>query len=415
MVDRGVCTFVMKVRHAQRIGAAAVLIADNVCQCNAVNCTADDPAELCEPTEPMMADDGSGADISIPAFLVFKQDADVLKETLRHQQPLRVEMSFSIPAPDARVEYDFWTTPKDPLSRTITSFKYGAEALGKNAFFTPHMYIYDGKRSGCQSLDGDNQCYNLCTNSGRYCATDPDSDMDAGVSGADIVTESLRRLCIWKEYGEDGIGKEWWDYVEEFMFRCDSKDAYFTQDKCISDAMTHAGVDKQVVESCMSDSGGLEGDVSNVLLEAELARREVSGVVMIPSLFVNQAPIRGALSFSTVFKAVCAGFAPGSEPDVCNTCAKCHDEEGCVRNGSCGGGFIETGVSGSTFLATLVGLSAAFGVVAYIQHRRQQRYMREQVRGILAEYMPLDENQKHEVDTSVGLSEDGSDAQFTIS
>lgn len=75
MVDRGTCTFVTKVRHAQNVGASGVLIADNQCMCSDVSagkCT-NDPGAQCESFEPIMADDGSGGDITIPAFLVFKQ------------------------------------------------------------------------------------------------------------------------------------------------------------------------------------------------------------------------------------------------------------------------------------------------------------------------------------------------------
>lgn len=34
MADRGNCTFVTKVRHAQHAGASGVLVADNVCLCS---------------------------------------------------------------------------------------------------------------------------------------------------------------------------------------------------------------------------------------------------------------------------------------------------------------------------------------------------------------------------------------------
>ena len=74
-------------------------------------------------------------------------------------------------------------------------------ALGDRAYFTPHMYVYDGVRSHCKGTPTDSFCFNLCTKNGRYCATDPDNDLEKGVSGADVVTESLRRLCIWKNYG----------------------------------------------------------------------------------------------------------------------------------------------------------------------------------------------------------------------
>jgi hypothetical protein len=176
MVDRGDCTFTQKVRNAQRAGAAAVIIADNTCICGKNDCVINDPQEKCETQEPIMADDGSGADISIPSFLLFKQDADKIKAVLISNKTVRVEMSFSVPAPDSRVEYDLWTVPGDVFSRSfLNSFKDAAIALGKDAFFTPHMFIYDGELAGCHDDDtGGDYCGDLCTNEGRYCATDPD-------------------------------------------------------------------------------------------------------------------------------------------------------------------------------------------------------------------------------------------------
>lgn len=143
-----------------------------------------------------MADDGSGSDISIPAFLMFKTDADKIKEELKLNKPVQIEMAWSLPRPDDRVEYDLWSVPADPVSRDfLASFQPVAEALGDRAYFTPHMYIKDGDRMGCRDIDGESVCYNLCTNKGRYCATDPDGDPNVGISGADVVRESLRRLC----------------------------------------------------------------------------------------------------------------------------------------------------------------------------------------------------------------------------
>ena len=217
MVDRGDCTFVKKVRNAQKLGAAGVIIADNTCLCNAGSeCKTEDGS--CETKEPIMADDGSGADITIPSFLMYKQDADPIKEVLKRNTIVRMQMSWALPRPDSRVEYELWTTPKDDVSRPLQrNFREVAKALGEHAQFTPHMYVYDGLFAGCQGSDGENQCYNLCTNDGRYCATDPDDDLDSGISGADVVRESLRRLCIWKEYGKDGIGVPWWEYVGAFI------------------------------------------------------------------------------------------------------------------------------------------------------------------------------------------------------
>jgi hypothetical protein len=419
MVDRGNCTFVQKVRQAQHAGAAGVLIADNVCQCFERTCNPPENGAKCEISEPVMGDDGSGADITIPSFLIFKQDADPIKEEIMKDQHIRIEMAFSIPAPDDRVEYDIWHSPMHPSSRPLLkTFKDGAVALGKKAFFTPHMYFYDGKRAGC--LFDVSRCVGLCTNNGRYCSPNP-QDYHSGVTGSDIVKESLRRICIWNNYGKDGIGEKWWAYASEFIYRCADplNEGFFTSEECIADAMKHAGVDKKKIDSCMSDSGGLEGDVPNSALETELVAQKAVGVVRTPAFFVNQSPVLGTLSFSTVFNAICAGFAPGSEPSICKKCSSCLDQAGCVLNGKCsagsgGGGSSTSGVSMPAFVGSLALVSVVLALVGMVQYRRQQRHMRDEVRGIMAEYMPLDENQKHPNDTSMEMSDTG-ESTFTFS
>jgi hypothetical protein len=407
MVDRGECTFVKKVRNAQKLGAAAVLIADTTCLCDAGDACTDDAGE-CETKEPIMADDGSGADITIPSFLMFKQDADPIREALKKNTIVRMSMSWALPRPDDTVEYALWTTPKDAVSRPLQfNFREVAKALGKHAQFTPHMYVYDGLFAGCQGPNGENQCYNLCTNSGRYCASDPDDDLDRGISGADVVTESLRRLCIWKEYGEaDGIGMPWWDYVAEFMYRCDTED-FFTSEDCIKDCMSRSGVEFSKIKICMDNSGGLEDNVPNTVLEAEITAKDAAGVVILPSFFVNNAPLRGALTVAEVFEAICAGYAAGSEPDACKKCNTCDEVQKCVVNGHCPGapGTLDT-VSFPVFMGTLAAIVVCFTCLGIIQWQRAQRQMRAQVRGIMAEYMPIDENTKVE---SVGIPNDDED------
>jgi hypothetical protein len=381
--------------------------------------------------EPIMADDGSGADISIPSFLIFKEDADPIKQVLKNNTQVRVEMKFAVPNPGSRVEWDLWTHPREQISRQFLSeFKSAVAAIGKGASFTPHMYVYDGSAAGCVTNNGDNQCYNLCTNNGRYCAVDPDDDFQKGLSGADIVTESLRSLCVWEEYGkDDGLGIPWWNYVKEFMARCDNPQQadQFKSSDCIKLAMKIAGVDYEKVEACMKSSGGLSGNGTNSIFERQLQNKETQGVFLIPSVYVNSAPVRGELEFATIFKAVCAGFTSGTEPDICTKCSNCINEKQCVdQGGLCttagtGAGSTSGTVSAKTFALALAGLSTFFVVVAYILYERQQRLMREQVRGIMAEYMPLGGRNRGPMDTSLGIEEpsdadhdNGGDLHLTI-
>ena len=99
MINRGDCTFVQKVRNAQSIGAAGVLIADNTCLCfdEEIGTCISDPGMQCEMKEAIVADDGSGGDIEIPSFLVFKQDADLVKGEVMANNPVVVEMTWDVP------------------------------------------------------------------------------------------------------------------------------------------------------------------------------------------------------------------------------------------------------------------------------------------------------------------------------
>lgn len=409
MVDRGSCAFVQKVRNAQRNGAAGVIIADNTCLCSDQECMSQQQGEdgtppACETAEPVMADDGSGADVSIPSFLMFKHDADNVKSELKSNRPVRIEMQWSLPHPDDRVEYDLFSSPTDPVAHHFfNEFKPIAHALKHRAYFTPHMYIFDGVRSQCHGMNGENQCFNLCSNNGRYCAMDPDKNLDKGVSGFDVVKESLRRHCIWSNYGEkDGIGEKWWDYVHEFDKRC-SKMEYFNNDDCIQDAYKHSHIDGELIDRCMTNSGGLEKDTTNSFLEAELKAQTDLGVVIMPTAFVNRVAIRGSMSVSNIFQAVCAGFAHGAVPHICNMCSHCGDAAACVRHGHCttkmGGaapsaGAPEGSVSTLHFYGSMLFVICAFSVIGVWHYKKTRDDMREQVRGILADYMPLTDSEE---------------------
>jgi PA domain len=404
MVDRGECTFVQKVRNGQHAGAAGVLIADTTCLCGDTDCIPSELDSSCETQEPIMADDGSGGDISIPSFLLFKRDADKFKAVLMQNRPVQVDMSWAMPQPDGHVEYDLWTTPFDIVSRSfLSSWKTVAVALGDRAYFTPHMFIYDGVRAGCLGTSGGSNCFNLCTNAGRYCGTDPDDDLGQGVSGADVVRESLRRLCIWNTFGApNGIGTQWWDYVNEHNEKCTTTSNLFADDKCIGEVYKKVGIDASRIDRCMADSGSTSQDVTNNKLENEIAAQTRRGVIILPSAFVNTAPIRGALNVNNIFTAICSGFAAGTAPDVCTKCSSCSDVVGCIdhkmvcqssssmsysssRSNSSSMSF------GAFFMWMLVLIGALAGA-ATLYYKRSQDEMRSHVRDILAEYMPLQDD-----------------------
>lgn len=411
MMDRGGCSFVQKVRNAQHSGAAGVIIADNICLCSDIECMAAPNStdfydngrdNICERSEPIMADDGSGGDIDIPAFLIPKHDADLIKDVMMNDgQSVQVSMSWILPSPDERVEYELWTVPSEHVSKDFQlSWKDVARVFGDHVYFRPREYIYPGARMNCEMEVNREICNSLCTNNRRYCAMDPDYDIDVGISGADVVRESLRRICIWKHYGEsDGIGLTYWDYISAFAERCDSPD-FFANNVCVTDVMKIAKVSYEVVDRCMKDSGGTEGDNDNVFMGLEIDAQERRGVVILPTMFVNAVALRGALTDNTVIGAVCSGFLEGTQPEVCDTCSLCGDKMNCVIDGYCSVGpsysRADSGdnVSKRSFGLTLLIMTMMFGVGGYIHWKKTREDMRDQVRGVLSEYMPLEGNDK---------------------
>ncbi|CAJ1942356.1 unnamed protein product [Cylindrotheca closterium] len=349
--------FILMVRNAQRAGAAGVIIADNVCLCTDPECK-NQQGTTCEASVPIMADDGSGSDVSIPSFLIFKKDADLIKAELQKNNPVQLEMSWSLPNPNDRVEYDLWTVPTDSISKTfMQNFRPLANALGSHAQFTPHM----------ESL-----------------------------GPSDVVRESLRRICIWNNYGEeDGVGDPWWGYVSEFTAHCDTPE-YFTHDDCVNDAYRYAAIDADAISRCMRDSGGTEGDSDNSYLKMAVSSQSERGVVVLPSVFVNNLAIRGKMSSTSIFQAVCAEFAEGTEPPICNTCSRCPDAIGCVASGVCsgipynsaarGGGGASLGmVSTHTFAFWMFFVVCSFGGVGYWAYNKIREDLGEQAR----EYTPV--------------------------
>ena len=76
LVERGDCTFVKKVRNAQQLGAAAVLIGDTEDNIFPNRTNMDERLRL--------ADDGSGHDISIPSVMISKHEYHAIHQIINN-------------------------------------------------------------------------------------------------------------------------------------------------------------------------------------------------------------------------------------------------------------------------------------------------------------------------------------------
>ena len=205
----------------------------------------------------------------------------------------------------------------------------------------------------------------------------------------------------------------WWNYIGEFMERCNTPD-YFMNEDCVLDCYKHAKVDSGIIDRCMKDSGGLDRDVPNAFLDTEIANQAQRGVVVVPTAFVNTAAIRGSLTVSNVFTAICAGFMQGTAPSICTMCSQCADPVSCIKKkGKCsvhkGEDSSKGTVSTHTFFTSMLFVIAVFGGLGAWHYKKTREDMREQVRGILAEYMPLEDQ-----DGDHGMMSQGSPMNFAM-
>ncbi len=335
LVDRGECSFVEKVRNAQRDGAAAVFIADDRCLCSENGLCEENVNENCEKVEPVMEDDGSGSDINIPSVLLVKSDADRLRDEIVSGSVVETSISFPVPkATNGRTEYMLFMTADDPVSyQFLDSFMEAAISFGSKAVFKPRMLLSDGTQKGCRQYDDSHvPCKEHCTNYGRYCESPATYDKSHYENkGTKAIVESMRRTCIWNIYGKvDGIGKKWWAYVELWTLQC-SYSQYSTS--CAEHIYDIAGIDKEEVEMCMENSGSFREDLRNTLMETSLSDIAKYDVKFAPTLVVNGAVISGALTFGNAMNAICSTFEDSERPEICgkwDACSNaCDDDKTC--------------------------------------------------------------------------------------
>lgn len=185
--------------------------------------------------------------ITIPSALISKAFGDKLKEALTNGEMVNVNLDWreSLPHPDERVEYEFWTNSNDECGpkcdaqiEFVRNFKGPAQILEQKGYtqFTPHYITWYCPESFVLSK----QCKSQCINHGRYCAPDPEQDFSKGYDGKDVVVQNLRQVCVFKVANESGKPWLWWDYVSDFSIRCPMKDNKYTKE-CAEEVIRSLG------------------------------------------------------------------------------------------------------------------------------------------------------------------------------
>lgn len=331
LADRGECYFTLKTWYAQNAGAAAILVADDRVE---PLITMDTPEE-----------EEASADylqkISIPAALISKSLGNNIKKALSNGEMVNINLDWreSLPHPDDRVEYEFWTNSNDECGpkcdsqiEFVKSFKGAAQILEKKGYtqFTPRYITWYCPEAFILSK----QCKSQCINHGRYCAPDPEQDFTRGYDGKDVVVQNLRQACVFKVANESGKPWAWWDYVTDFSIRCPMKEKKYTKE-CADRIIESLGIDVKKIDQCIGDP---DADVDNLVLkteqEAQIGRGSRGDVTILPTLVVNNRQYRGKLDKSAVLKAICSGFKETTEPAICLS-ADIETNECLQNNGGC--------------------------------------------------------------------------------
>ncbi|KAJ9694189.1 hypothetical protein PVL29_009931 [Vitis rotundifolia] len=314
LADRGDCFFTLKAWNAQNAGAAAILVADDKIE----------PLITMDTPEEENAHADYLQNITIPSALISKSFGDSIKNALSKGDMVNINLDWreSLPHPDERVEYEFWTNSNDECGAKcesqiefVKNFKGAAQIFERKGYtqFTPHYITWYCPDAFILSK----QCKSQCINHGRYCAPDPEQDFSRGYDGKDVVVQNLRQACFFKVANESGKPWLWWDYVTDFAIRCPMKDKKYTKE-CADQVILSLGVDVKKIDQCIGDP---EADVDNPVLKAEqdaqIGKGSRGDVTILPTLVINNRQYRGKLDKGAVLKAICAGFQETTEPTIC--------------------------------------------------------------------------------------------------
>jgi hypothetical protein len=349
------CSPVSKVRNAQALGAAAVVIGHDHCRCSDIACTKKFSG-TCINTTVALASDGSSGDITIPSFMLYHVPAEAVMDMLKNKkQSVLMELTWGLqPAAESNdtvaspVVFRLWTSAHDPIldHYTLHDLKAVHKAFTtEQVLFKPHYAIMDGSRFDCQKSEENGPCDHSCTNHGRYCSIHARE-----VSGFEILQETVRRICIWNHYADPtgvdvGNPEIYWDYVIFHRTQCSGPNS-FANASCITHAfeaanmpVDHDGTYKKLDDCMNNESGDLHADIDNPFLEHHMKTQLEFGIVQLPTLTVEKYQLEN-VGARNLFLSICQHYwsmkvTPKNFPDVCDNCGECPNLIGCLEQGHC--------------------------------------------------------------------------------
>ncbi|CAK69088.1 unnamed protein product (macronuclear) [Paramecium tetraurelia] len=306
LIERGNCTFVTKVKNAEKAGYQMAIIGNYNDEQMQYDFT--------------MADDGYGYQVSIPSIFIKKKHFDILT---KNAQSYKVEdpndlkimmlLKFDVVQTD-KVSVIFGLNIQNRESfRIIDEYQpYYQQLKNQDINYTLVYFMMSFNDTTPIVNQKDADC--ICSN--RYCVFDPDG---YGIgTGKDVVYEILRQTCIFQKYPE-----KWFSYMDQFNFKCSKPQAYSV---CSQQIMEAQGISKTEVQNCFDGSfvdqhtsqpTKNESNAINLLLENQLHIYQVSGINVFPAVLVNSMTYKGQFSGQGIFGEICNSFL--TPPPECSS------------------------------------------------------------------------------------------------
>lgn len=368
MLDRGQCYFVIKVRHAQDIGARLVVIVNN---------NDGDVQSM------IMTDNGFGGNLDIPAVLISQEDGILIKKYIKNKkysEKVSLSISFDMKKASGKVKVSFFSSPTSESGRRFMfDFKdYGSKFTKENLDFIPHYMLWYCPKCEESNYQTDHPD---CISGGRYCSFDPDNE--GILTGRDVMYEDLRQMCLYKYLRYNKSYNKWFKYHSEYYMQCSDK---IVDKKCSEDIFKSMNIKPKSINDCVNVSFAGKNPIidDNLMMREEHDHLLQNYLPFYPSIVINEQIYKGDLEAVAVFEAICAGYDYGTAPDFCGVD---YDKD---KNGEKESGY------GTVFVVVVVIL--CFGLVAgilvvyrMIVKKDLNRDMRVQVNSAVAQYFQLAE------------------------
>ncbi|GBG29554.1 Vacuolar-sorting receptor 1 [Hondaea fermentalgiana] len=228
-------------------------------------------------------------------------------------------------------------------------------------------------------------CDGICINEGRYCQpsiTLSATDSTYTVSGALLVQESLRQICLMQQVSADaGLVKNFFTYLREMELNCLTSSTSLTE-SCSEARQTSNGFDASVTATCVTNSGTTgENTILENIMRTPQEYIEDLDIIKAPSYRVNDVTIPFSNSWGNMLSAICASIS-GTSPDFCSCIynddsAELRSDDNllskCFGIASSGSTTVESSSNAGLIAGVVIAVVVVLGAAGFLVYRRYFR------------------------------------------